>query len=79
MTQICATCRFAQGFDLGPGISCSDEGVHCTNLEFARYLDKLQKSDSYQREYRVNGFINVFRVEAVASDESDRCQFWESR
>jgi len=79
MTQICATCKFAEGFDLGPGISCSDEGVQCTNLEFARYLDKLQKSDSYQKEFKAHGFINVFRVEAVSSDKSDACQFWEAK
>ena len=78
MKQVCATCRFAEGFAQGPGISGSDEGVKCTNLEFAKYLDRLQKSDSYQREFNVNGFINVFRVEAVASHEGEVCQFWEA-
>jgi len=79
MSQICATCRFARGFVLGPGISGSEEGVRCANLEFAKYLDKLQKSDSYQQEFGRQGFITVFRVEAVASDESEVCQFWESK
>ncbi|MBM3142062.1 MAG: hypothetical protein FJ005_03295 [Chloroflexi bacterium] len=79
MEQICATCKFAKGFSLGPGISGSEEGVKCTNLEFARYLDKLQKSDSYQKEFAEHGFINVFRVEAVACGEGEVCQFWEAQ
>ena len=79
MKQVCATCRFAKGFALGPGISGSEEGVKCTNLEFAKYLDKLQKSDSYQKEFNAHGFINIFRVEAVASNDSEECQFWETQ
>ncbi|HIE16615.1 MAG TPA: hypothetical protein EYP71_00270 [Dehalococcoidia bacterium] len=79
MRQICATCKFARGFALGPGISGSEEGVRCANLEFAKYLDKLQKSNSYQQEFDRQGFITVFRVEAVASDESEVCQFWEPK
>ena len=79
MKQVCATCIFAKGFGIGPGISGSEEGVKCTNLELAKYLDKLQKSDSYQREFNEHGFINIFRVEAVAPDESEVCQFWESK
>ncbi len=78
MEQICATCKFAKGFSLGPGISGSEEGVKCTNLEFAKYLDKLQKSDSYQKEFAEHGFINIFRVEAVACGEGETCQFWEA-
>ncbi|UCH51357.1 MAG: hypothetical protein JSV54_00880 [Chloroflexota bacterium] len=79
MRQICETCRFAKSFAVGPGISGSEEGVECTNLEFAEYLDRLQKSDSYQREFKERGFINVFRVEAVATDESEACQFWGAK
>jgi len=79
MQRICETCRFAKGFAVGPGISGSEEGVECTNLEFAEYLDRLQKSNSYQREFNECGFINVFRVEAVASDESEACQFWRAK
>ena len=79
MRQICATCRFAKGFAIGPGISGVEEGVKCANLEFARYLDKLQKSDSYQQEFYEHGFINIFRVEAVATDEREACQFWKSK
>ena len=77
--RICATCKFAKGFSLGPGISGSEEGVKCTNLEFAEYLDKLQKSDSYQKEFAEHGFINIFRVEAVAFGEGESCQFWETK
>ena len=79
MRQICETCKFAKGFATGPGISGSEEGVKCTNLEFAGYLDKLQKSNSYQQEFNEHGFINIFRVEAVASDENEVCQFWEAQ
>ena len=79
MKQICATCKFAQGFDFGPGISGSEEGVQCTNPEFAKYLDDLQKSTSYQEEFNERGFINIFRVEAVSSDKGETCQFWEAR
>ncbi len=79
MRQICETCKFARGFATGPGISGTEEGVKCSNLEFARYLDELQKSDSYQQEFDKQGFINIFRVEAVASDESEVCQFWGSK
>ena len=78
MKQICATCKFAKGFAFGPGISGSEEGVKCTNLEFAKYLDELQKGTSYQQEFNEHGFINIFRVEAVASDEGEGCQFWEA-
>ncbi|GEM_PF-3432837 len=79
MRQICETCAFAKDFTVGPGISGSDEGVECTNLEFAKYLDRLQKSNSYQKEFSERGFIKVFRVEAVASDESEACQFWRAK
>ena len=79
MRQVCATCKFAKGFALGPGISGSEEGVKCTNAEFAEYLDGLQKSDSYQKEFNERGFINIFRVEAVASGESEACQFWKPK
>ena len=79
MKQICATCKFAKGFAFGPGISGSEEGVECTNLELARYLDELQKSTSYQKEFNEYGFINIFRVEAVASEEDEECQFWEAQ
>ena len=79
MQQICETCRFAKGFVVGPGISGSEEGVECTNQEFAQYLDRLQKSNSYQREFDERGSIKVFRVEAVASDESEACQFWGAK
>jgi len=79
MKQICATCKFAKGFAIGPGISGSEEGVKCNNLELAKYLDKLQKSDSYQKEFKEHGFINIFRVEAVATDEREACQFWEAK
>ena len=79
MRRICETCRFAKGFAVGPGISGSEEGVECTNLEFAEYLDRLQKSNSYQKEFNERGFINVFRVEAVAADESETCQFWRAK
>jgi hypothetical protein len=77
--KICATCKYAQGFGVGPGISGSDEGVKCTNSKFARYLDSLQKSDSYEKEYNMQGFINVFRVEAVATKDSDECRFWAGK
>jgi len=79
MRRICETCEFAKDFVVGPGISGSEEGVECTNLEFAKYLDRLQKSNSYQGEFNERGFINVFRVEAVASDESEACQFWGAK
>ncbi len=79
MKEICATCRFAQGFNFGPGISGSDEGVQCTNSELAEYLDDLQKSTSYQQELNEKGFINIFRVEAVSADKSETCQFWVAR
>jgi hypothetical protein len=79
MRKVCATCKFAKSFDVGPGISGWEEGVECTNLGFAKYLDRLQKSDSYQREFKERGFINVFRVEAVAMDESEVCQFWKPK
>ena len=79
MEQICATCRFAHGFDVGPGISGSEEGVQCTNSELAEYLDDLQKSSSYQQELNEKGFINIFRVEAVSADKSEICQFWVAR
>lgn len=79
MVQVCATCKFAEGFTFGPGISGAEEGVKCTNLEFARYLDELQKGTSYQQEFNECGFINVFRVEAVASGEAEKCQFWEAQ
>ena len=79
MKQVCATCKFAKGFDVGPGISGSEEGVNCANLELARYLDKLQKGTSYQQEFNEYGFINIFRIEAVASSESEGCQFWEAQ
>jgi len=79
MKQICATCKFAKGFAVGPGISSSDEGVKCSNSELAKYLDRLQKSDSYQREFNEHGFINIFRVEAVASGEGEECQFWKAK
>ena len=79
MKQICATCKFAKGFAFGPGISGSEEGVECTNLELARYLDELQKGTSYQKEFNEYGFINIFRVEAVASEEDEECQFWEAQ
>jgi hypothetical protein len=78
MEKICATCQFATGFALGPGISGSEEGVKCANVELARYLDKLQKSDSYQKEFKQRGFINIFRVEAVATESGEKCQFWQS-
>jgi len=77
MRKVCATCKFAKSFDIGPGISGWEEGVECANLGFAKYLDRLQKSDSYQREFKERGFIKVFRVEAVAQDESEFCQFWK--
>ena len=79
MKQVCASCKFAKGFAFGPGISGSDEGVNCTNLELARYLDELQKGNSYQQEFNEHGFINLFRVEAVASDKGEGCQFWEAQ
>jgi hypothetical protein len=77
MERICATCKFATGFGPGPGISGSEEGVKCANVELARYLDKLQKSDSYQKEFKQRGFINIFRVEAVATESGEKCQFWK--
>jgi len=70
---------FAKDFTVGPGISGSQEGVECANLEFAKYLDRLQKSNSYQREFNERGFVKVFRVEAVASGESEACQFWRAK
>jgi len=79
MEEICATCKFAKGFTVGPGISGSEEGVNCTNSELARYLDKLQEGDSYQREFNEYGFISLFRVEAVATDRREGCQFWEAQ
>jgi hypothetical protein len=79
MEQMCATCKFAQGFAFGPGISGPEEGVKCTNSEFARYLDELQKGTSYQQEFNEHGFINIFRVEAVASHKGEECQFWEAQ
>lgn len=79
MQQICATCRFAKEFTFGPGISGSEEGVKCTNMELAKHLDELQESTSYQREFNEYGFVNVFRVEAVASGEGEVCQFWEAQ
>ena len=79
MKQICATCKFAQGFTFGPGISGSEEGVKCTNLELARYLDKLQDGASYQQEFNECGFIKIFRVEAVSSAESEGCQYWKAK
>ena len=79
MKHICATCKFAKKFAFGPGISGAEEGVECTNLELARYLDELQKSSSYQQEFSERGFINIFRVEAVASNKDEECQFWEAQ
>ena len=79
MKQICATCKFAKGFAFGPGISGPEEGVKCINSELARYLDELQKGTSYQHEFNEHGFINIFRVEAVASDKGEECQFWEAQ
>ncbi len=79
MKQVCATCDFAIGFAVGPGISSHDEGVKCSNVDLAKYLDKLQKSDSYQREFDNRGFINIFRVEAVAVEEAEQCQFWQEK
>jgi hypothetical protein len=79
VSKICATCKYAEGFSIGPGISGSDEGVKCTNSKFARYLDDLQKSDSYEKEYKRQGFINVFRVEAVATEKAEQCQFWSGK
>jgi hypothetical protein len=46
-------------------------------MDLAGYLDKLQKSDSYQREFKQRGFINIFRVEAVATESGEKCQFWQ--
>ena len=77
--KVCATCKYARGFSVGPGISGSDEGVKCANAEFARYLDGLQKSDSYEKEYNKQGFINVFRVEAVATEDAEQCSFWAGK
>ena len=79
MEQICAACKYAERFSFGPGISGADEGVMCTNYELAKYLDNLQKSDSYEKEFNQNGFINIFRVEAVASGKDEGCQFWVSQ
>ena len=76
MEQVCATCKYAEGFGPGPGISGADEGVMCANHDMARYLDSLQKSNSYEKEFHQKGFINIFRVEAVASSKDEGCQFW---
>ena len=57
-SKVCATCIYAGGFSIGPGISGADEGVKCSNSEFARYLDRLQKSDSYEKEY--NRQVNLY-------------------
>lgn len=79
MKQVCATCDYALGFTLGPGISGPDEGVECANPDLVKFLDRIQKSDSYQREYREHGFIKIFRVEAVSSGDEEQCQFWAQR
>ena len=76
MKQVCATCKFAKGFTFGPGISGPEEGVQCANSDLVKFLDRIQKSDSYHREFKNLGFIKIFRVEAVSADESEQCQFW---
>ena len=78
-SKVCATCIYAGGFSIGPGISGADEGVKCSNSEFARYLDRLQKSDSYEKEYNRQGYINIFRVEAVTAGKEEQCQFWSGK
>ncbi len=79
MKGICATCSYAQGFTLGPGISGPDEGVKCANADLIKFLDRIQKSDSYYREFKDRGYIKIFRVEAVSSGEAEQCKFWTDK
>lgn len=76
MKHVCANCAFALGFGPGLGISGTDEVVKCSNLDLINFLDKIQKSDSYYHEFKEQGYINIFRVEAVSTNEAEECKFW---
>ena len=77
----CGTCRFAKEFDYGPSPSGPQDGVHCANIDHARFLDSQQGLNeehpcSNLREFRENGFLSIFRLEILA-EEDFKCPSWE--
>ena len=71
----CGTCRFAAEFDYGPGPSGDGDGVHCTSEEHADFLEG-QGMEGLKEELKEYGFMDLFRIEALA-DESYRCPQWQ--
>jgi hypothetical protein len=74
----CGTCRFALAFDYASSPSGPEDGVHCNSERMAKNLADYHRDDSYQQELQEYGFMDLWRLEALG-DETDRCEFWESK
>jgi hypothetical protein len=74
----CGTCKFALAFDYAPSPSGPEDGVHCTSEELAKRIDTQQGEGYSQSELKEYGFLELWRLEALA-EETYSCEFWEPK
>ena len=74
----CGTCRFASAFDYAPCPSEAEDGVHCTSDALAKSMDGRGSGTFNQDQLREYGFLDLFRLEAIAKDDYT-CPQWEKK
>lgn len=71
----CGTCKNAAKFGFAHSPSGPEDGVHCNSQKMAEFMDWQTDSGENIVEFKLNGFLDLFRLEVMA-DESHKCPNW---
>jgi hypothetical protein len=74
----CGACKFAAGFDYGPGPSGNQDGVNCTSQEHATWLDEQAGGNRFRQELAEHGHMDLFRLE-ILEPEDYECPHWQPK